>query len=402
MAAALRPKGGQRRPTLVKLSSAVLALFCFFLALPAQAQLPRGARGVTGVVSSIEGTTVKLVDGRLTVDVSRAVVRSDSGPGTIADIKAGDRISVQLAGRSTESDVLAADFVQILRFPDALLSGEAEAVDGPSGVLTLLGLPVRVTSATILRGLRGEAISLADVRPHQQVRVELDATQPGLAAKTVIVSSPVPDHPNTFIGVIEKIEGDTWTVRASDATVVLKTNAETQITGTPRAGDRVMVTYRTDASGQNIALSISIAHAQPPRSERPMAGTVTELTDTSLTVTIRPTNDFARLVVNGETRFFGGRPAIGDHVMVFFRNENQTNIATRVVRIDSGSENRITFEGRLNVIEGNKWLIDTHEVIVNQRTRIVGDPKPGDIVHVIATQSRPDLTLHGIEISKIR
>jgi hypothetical protein len=277
-----------------------------------------------------------------------------------------------------------------------------EAVDSASGVLTLLGMQARVTSSTVLRGLGGEAITLADVRPHQQVRVELDGTQSGLVAKTVIVTSPVPDFPNTFIGTVEKIEGDTWTVRASDATVVLKTNADTNVTGTPRVGDQVMVTYRTNTAGENIALAIAIVPVMPQRPERPMHGEVTEITATSLTIQFPPVNDRATFVINEETQFFGGRPAVGETVSVFFRSENGTNIATRVVRIDNANENRIYFDGRLNTIEGDKWTIDTQVVIVNERTRVIGNPQPGDLVHVIATQRYPDTTLYGVEIAKMQ
>ncbi|HEY0159509.1 MAG TPA: DUF5666 domain-containing protein [Thermoanaerobaculia bacterium] len=367
----------------------------------AQAQVfPRGARGVTGTVSSIEGTAIRLFDNRLTLDASRAIVRSDLGPATLADIKPGDRISAYVF--PAVDGALVADMIHILRLPDAALSGEVEAVDAASGVLTVLGLQVRVTSATVLRGLGGEPIALGAVLPHQQVRVELDAASPGLVAKTVLVTSPVPDFTNTFIGTVEKIEGDTWTVRASGATVVVKTTTDTQIVGTPRVGDEVMVTYRTDGAGQNLALSISIVPKMPQRPERPMNGTVTEITATSLTITFPPTNDFATFDITSETQFFGGRPAVGDNVLVFSRPENERNIATRVVRIDSSDENRIFFDGTLHVIDGNKWTIDEHEVIVTERTLITGNPKPGDRVHVIATQpNHPDPALYGIEIAKI-
>lgn len=379
----------------------LLTLICFFLAAAAHAQsVPRGARGITATVTSVQGTTITLFDGRVTVDASRAIVRSDLGPATLADIQPDDRISVQLVGWQTDGALVAA-MIHILRFPDAALSGEAEAVDAASGVLTVLGLQVRVTSATVLRGLGGEAITLADVRPHQQVRVELDGSQPGLVAKTIIVMSPVPDISNTFIGIVEKIEADVWTVRASDATVVLVTTPETQIIGTPRAGDRVMVTYKRDASGRNIALTISLAPQAPPRPVRPMSGKVTEITATSMTITMRPTGDFATFVINEQTLFFGGRPAVGDDVLVYARNSDGVNTAIRVVRIDNSTQNRIFFDGVLHVVEGNVWTIDTHKVVVNERTRLIGNPQPGDRVHVIATQMLPDLTLYALEISKI-
>lgn len=239
----------------------------------AQAQLfPRGVRGVTGTVSSIEGTTIRLFDNRLTLDASRAIVRSDLGPATVADVKVGDRISAHVFDWRNDGGALVADMIHILRLPDAALSGEAEAVDAASSVLTVLGLQVRVTASTVLRGLGGEAITLAGILPHQQVRVELDASWPGLAAKTVIVTSPVPDFPNTFAGVVEKIEGDIWTVRAADATVAA-----------------------------------------------------------SLTITFPPTGDLATFAITAETEFSGGRPSVGDDVTVFYRRDGEQNIATRVV-----------------------------------------------------------------------
>jgi hypothetical protein len=82
------------------------------------------------------------------------------------------------------------------------------------------------------------------------------------------------------------------------------------------------------------------AHAQFPRGARGVTGTVwsiegtgtvTEISAASLTITFPLTGDFATFAITAETEFFGGRPAAGDDVTLFYRRDGEQNIATRVV-----------------------------------------------------------------------
>ena len=379
-----------------------LASLCFALALASQTQaqariLPHPGTTVSGTVTSVNGSILTLFDGRITLDASRALVRSELGSLLVSDIKPGDRISAFV--QVSPTGAWMAEMIHVLRTPDALIAGAAEAVDANAGTITLLGQQVRVTPNTVIRGLGGAAVQLRDILPRQQVRIELDAAQPGLVAKTIIVTSPVPDIRSSFVGIVEKIEGDTWTFRSGDETVVVKVTSETNVAGTPRVGDKVVVMYKTDTAGQKLAIAIGPVPSIP-RPDRPIDGHVTELTATSLTIR-RGNGESVTFTVNDQTQFFGGRPAVGDRVLVFSREaEGGGRVATRVVRADSVTENRITFSGTLRSIEGNRWVIDGQVVLVSSRTRFVGDPKVGDKVHVIATQT-PDRTLHALEIAKM-
>jgi exosome complex RNA-binding protein Csl4 len=354
---------------------------------------------VTGHVTSIDGTTIRLFDGRITLDASRAVVRTDFGTGQLSDVKPGDRISALV--RVGTNGALQAETIHILTSPDALLTGAVDAVDATGGTITVLGQQVRVTSSTVIRGLRGAAIQLSEILPRQQVRIELDRSQPGLTAKSIVVTSPIPDIPNWFGGTVEKIEGDTWTVRNDERSLTVKVTSETHIHGTPRVGDRVFVTYKTDTAGQHTAVSIAMVVPPPPRPDVPAAGSVTELTTTSLTIRHVGNDATVTFVVNEQTEFLGGRPAAGDRVIVFAKPaaSGTGRVAVRVVRV-SENENRIVFDGVVRAIEGTRWSIGDQVVQVSPSTLILGNPRAGDRVNVVAHQGA-DRTLHALYISKL-
>ena len=362
----------------------LLFVSCSLVAAIATARIaPSGGQSVTGIVTAVDGSRISLLDGRITIDVSNAIVRSEYGPGDVADIRPGDRISAMVTREAAAPD-LVARMIQIHSSSDAILSGTVEAVDTAGDTITVLGRTIRVTAATIIRGLGGlRHESVASILPGQEVRVDIDGSQPGLTARSILIVSPIPEMFGSVIGVVESIENNVWTIRA-DRTIRVTTTEETRIIGTPVVDDRVLVNFRTDAAGQHFALSITPA-PEPPQRERVMRGTVLEIGETTLN--LQTLQGPVIIVLDSRTTFHGGRPVAGDVAHVYLRDAAPAIfIADRVVRVSRG-ENRIVFIGTVIAINGSVWDVDGMRLVVNERTRLINDPGLGDRVHVVATQN---------------
>ncbi len=349
----------------------LLVLLCLVLATAVSAQVViRGGDSITGNVSSVNGQRIAILDGRIVFNASEAKVVDERGPVKLSAVKKGDRVNARISG-SIDGELQASD-VLILDDPDASLAGAAEEISVAGGTITLLDQEVRVSGATILRGLDGRPLpGLGSIVRGQHVTVDLDAAQAGLVAKVVSISGSAPFYPTELLGTIDSIEDDLWTIVAENARITVRVTAETTVVGTPRVGDLVFVTFRTGNDGLKVAITIAPGSAAP-EPEFPVRGIVAAISDTSLTLT-NPAggDDSMRVGLNGATMFDGGRPVAGETVTVLVRRvADDTFVATRVTR-ESGAA-ALAFEDTIVAIGANEWQIGERLVGVDARTKFAG------------------------------
>ncbi|HYO77422.1 MAG TPA: DUF5666 domain-containing protein [Thermoanaerobaculia bacterium] len=372
----------------MKIRNLLLVLLCI-TALNSSAQLViRGGDALTGTVSSVHGTRVGILDERIVFDASNAKVVGEFGPSRLSEVKKGDRVHATIAG--TIDGRLTASQLLILSDPDALLAGAAEQIDSAGGSVTLLEQRVRVTGATLLRGLHGEPLaSLGAIVRGQHITVALDAAQPGLAAKSVTVSSPAPFYPTELEGTIDAIQNDLWTIVAPNARITVRVTAETTIVGTPRVGDLVFVTFRSGNDGLKVAISIGPRTATP-QPAFDVRGIVSRITTSAITLTNDAGDEALEAAIDANTTFDGARPSTGDRVVVTMRRlPDDTFLAVRVVA--DTTQSALTFNGTVTMMGLDEWQIDEQRMAIDGNTRIARTLQVGEKVRVTAMRTSDGL-----------
>jgi hypothetical protein len=366
---------------LMKIRNLLHMLLCL-TALTSSAQIViRGGDSLTGRVSSARGARIGILDDRIVFDASKATVVSELGTARLSDIKKGDRVQATIA--DSVDGVLNASAVLILNDPDASLSGAAEQIDVAGGSVTLLDRKVQVTAATVLRGLHGEPLpGLGSLVRGQHLTVALDASQPGLVASSLTITSAAPFYPTELQGTIDSIQNDFWTIVAPNARITVRVTAETTIVGTPRVGDEVFVTFRTGSDGFKVAISIGPANAAPEPAFD-VRGIVSGITTTSLTLTNDAHDDSIQAAIDGNTVFADGLPSVGDRVVVSMRRQpDDTFLAVRVA--DDANDGSVTLDGTVTMMSVDEWQIDDQRLSVNEQTKVSRSLQLGDRVNVTA------------------
>jgi hypothetical protein len=303
---------------------------CFVLvlvALTAPAVNARHATGdhlvvhVEGVVSSISGDLITILEGRITIDVGAAHVTrfGERGERREAEISLGDRI-VATSFDSATTGTLLAHIVVIITPPDGRLVGTVQRIDSARGTLVVLGQTIEGTEKTRFESSqRGRTIaSLDDLVPGDPVTVAVDVEGAALQARAVHL---LPLQQERIAGVVKSIGREVWVItsRAGD-TAVYVTEA-TRIEGEPAPGDQVEAAGTRDSAGNFVA-------------------------------------DWIR----------------------------------KVVREPVAHPSVVRFDGRVEAIRGDRWIVGGRDVQVQRGTTITGNPVVGDGVRVIGTQ-RGDLVL---------
>jgi hypothetical protein len=308
---------------------------------------------VEGVVTAVstDGTVVTLLGGagNLDIDVSRAKIAlvgaEPSASGTPVAIGPGARIVATIALPDAIAAVvppppLVATNVLVTESRFAYLHGTIQGVDVAGSAFTMLFRVVHVDANTEFSGESpsGRIKGLAGLAPGQIADATVVATSLGLLAVRVGAHGyPVPPPiPFAFRGVVTSIATAQWTI---DDKVVGITN-ETRIVGDPKVGDTVDVLAKIQnppnpgmgMPSRIVAIVITKAGVFPPP---PTPGTGREFIFDGLVQSIPPS-------------------------------------ATQI----------------------GLWKIGGKDVNVTAGTEIVGNPKVGDAVHVVATVgSGPATTL---------
>jgi exosome complex RNA-binding protein Csl4 len=216
---------------------------------------------VAGTVSAVSGNIISVANGTVTIDASTAkVVDANGAAVTPSSIATGSLIVATLKSDNVAANAaLPATFIAVSKPAALTLTGAVQAVDAAHNNFTLLGRTIQVTAQTSFGGpfLGTNVKSLADIQPNELVAVQAN---PGgaqtLVAAAVMLLSPHIDHPQVLHGTVKSIAADAWVIRVDGKDTTVAVNAQTQITGSPKVGDSVVVTAVTDSSDKLVALSI--------------------------------------------------------------------------------------------------------------------------------------------------
>lgn len=252
----LSPRGLQMIP---------FALLLFVGAAQSQELRPQApGASVSGVVTTVSGNLVTILDGTVAIDTTGAEFRSRLGEASPADVKPGIRILAVITNADAPvGTTLQAAVITLLDFPGGTLAGPVQAVDLTASTITLLSARVQVTPETrIVAGRSDSDKTLADIKAGDVVRAEVRSTDGGLVAVRIHIVPPAPDV--TLTGTVKSITPVAWVITTSDATDVNVTiTPETRIEGSPKVGDSVQVLGRRDAAGNLIAVAIFPARPRP-------------------------------------------------------------------------------------------------------------------------------------------
>ncbi len=140
---------------------------------------------VSGTVSDVAGSTIKILNGLVTVDASTAAIVSEHNNRllTLADIKVGTMIEV--SGNAGVGKILATR-IQV-RGPksDGQLQGAIESVDTTNKTITVLGNVISLDASTVYEGDNGVALNAASLTVGKVVEVEVAVFQNKLIATRV-------------------------------------------------------------------------------------------------------------------------------------------------------------------------------------------------------------------------
>lgn len=145
----------------------------------------RNGPSVSGTVSDVAGSTIKILNGLVTVDASTAAIVSEHNNRllTLADIKVGTMIEV--SGNAGVGKILATR-IQV-RGPksDGQLQGAIESVDATNKTITVLGNVISLDATTVYEGDNGVALNAASLTVGKVVEVEVAVFQNKLIATRV-------------------------------------------------------------------------------------------------------------------------------------------------------------------------------------------------------------------------
>ncbi len=337
------------RPNRAGLLALSLALV-LSVSLPAGAQMTQSGRNgatgaagasagavsgdlVEGIVTSIlptagiaPGTIVTLLGGLIQVDLSQAVVKRVGPDGSAASgpVQPGDRLAAVLKDPATTSGRLVATTAFVhTEAEGAILHGDLTSVDAPGSSFVLFGLKVKTTSSTVFGG--DGVKSLADLKAGDPVVAVLVAGTSGLEAVRVLKTAPVPTPGERLHGKVMVIGTTSWTIAPTSTT---------------------------------------------------------------------PSIPEVIVEVNADTKILGD-PKVGDEVDVLGKRDSAGRlVALLIVKTPAAVAPVQKVHGWVASIGAASWTIATGPagsaapvllLNVNSATKIVGDPKVGDEVEVLAT-----------------
>lgn len=361
---------------------------------PAEAALlPISVPGtsVSGVVTGVSGNIIALAGGLVTIDASNAKIAGDKATAvTVSSIVPGDVVFAVLSSANVAANApLPATMIGVTRLPAVTLGGPVQAIGTNS--ITVLGRIINIDANTSIGGKPMPTSTLSSIAVGDVVQVQANAVNGALLASSILVFPPMP-KPSTLIhGTVKSIGTDSWVItdRANkDWTIVV--NAQTKIVGDPKVGDTVDVLVNTDSANQFVAVSIMKSITVQPFII--FYGIVKSTGSSSWVITDTRENKDVTVAVNAQTKI-SGDPHVNDGVQVTATVDAAGNYtAVSIVKLGITPPPMQThLSGVVKSIGATSWTIGPavglgpdFMIQVNERTKIVGDPKVGDRVEVVA------------------
>ena len=414
---------------------------------------------VAGTPPAGQGALFTLLDGLIPVDATGA--RVETAAGAPASLLLGARVVARLAPPDgSGAPRLALDLQVLDETVATTLNGTVDAVDPVSRRLTVLGLGLDVTPATSLDGEASGSIDLAADEPvlafvsslggrltaekiyrlgvvpaatrrlvgtvvstgsaSWTLHVDGKDVQVAITGDTRIVGDPKagdlveaigeagPDGAFTAFliarlpaklahvrGSVVSITSTAWTIHAGGHDVAVAVDAKTKTFGSPKVGDDVEILGQVDASGAFTAFFIAKVPARPVE----LDGTVVSIGSASWIV--HADGKDVTVAVDAKTKIVG-TPAVGDEVVVVGQVDGSGAITALLIR--KVSPRPVLLRGSVVATGSVSWTILSGGkdvvVAVNASTKIVGSPKVGDQVEVVASEGSSG-ALTALTITKV-
>ena len=302
------------------------------------------------------------------------------------------RVTFQTQFNTNPVTIQVGDYVEVRADQQAngtLLALRIKKVQGPTevhftGVINEIAddywvvddKTVTITEQTVILGGDPDVGDIADVVANE--------TDDGLVAKRIVVVDA--NQSVHFPGIIKEMADDVWviTTPAGDKTVAI--TDDTSIEGdTPDVGDRVKVWANVTADG--LVATRILVNDTP--SEVHFKGRIQEMNDDSWVVA------YQTVAITADTSIEGDDPNVGDIAEVWATPTADGLVATRIV---------VTSTTRFAIVRGavesqsdTLWVINGHDVGVNEDTKIVGNPQVGDeVIAVVRVQDDGSLMARSI------
>lgn len=198
--------------------------------------------------------------------------------------------------------------------------------------------------------------------------------------------SPSPMSGNTVTGVVSAVSGNLVSLAGG---LVAIDSSHAQVTGTIKVGSLIFAILSTGDIAPNAPLPASvIAVTEVP--DVTLSGPVQAIQGQTLTVLGRT------IAVDANTSFGGSHQvhglsdvAVNDAVMVEANVTNHALTATKILVFAPVAHMPVLIHGTVKSIGTNSWVItDGHgkdvTISINAQTKILGSPKVGDPVDVLA------------------
>jgi hypothetical protein len=293
---------------------------------PTTEKMDVSARTVSGTVSSIQGSLVSIAGGLITIDASNAKITGmHDGEVTVSAITPGSLIFAVLTTADVAANApLPAAVIGVTQLADATLTGPVSSVDVAGSTLTLLGRRIRVTAQTVFAG--------------------------------PLIGGPTRGLADLQLNQIVLVEAN--------------------------------------ASGGTLVASNIRVMAPLPMPSTIIHGTVKSISTESWVITNSKDKADITVAVNAQTKI-AGSPIVGDAVDVVATVDSaHAYVAISIVKSPAPSPlpDLTKIEGRVKSIGAASWvLFDDHSnevtVLIDAHTMIMGSPKVGDQVAVLASSN---------------
>lgn len=293
------------------------------------------------------------------------------------------------------------------------VSGIVESVEGNLIRLAEGLVVVDASDAKVVVG-RGQEGSVAQIAPGMLLfavipEVQAPTSQPVQKASMV---SATPFGDATLSGTVQSVSTEAGSLVVLGQTVYV--DGETSFGGF-RSGEDLgladilpneIVQVQVDAAGGRlVAREVLVLSPAPPQVGR-LRGAVKSIGTEAWE--IAADGGTVTLAVNAQTKIVGS-PKVGDTVEVLY-NVNSANqkVAISIIRFEPPppAPKIVQFGGTVKSIEGPKWVVTESPArertfTVNERTKVLGAPGVGDLVHVLAQQG-DDGTLTALTVTRLR
>jgi hypothetical protein len=267
----------------------------------------------------------------------------------------------------------------------AVVTGTVSSVSGNVIAIGNGTITIDASGAKVV-GRRGE-VTTAAVAPGMQIVATLAATAAtsGALPATLIIINELPEL--TLSGQVQSVDRANNTFQLLGRTIHV--TSETSFSGRNQLVQvNELVQVSADVQGTRIVAESVFVLAPFPAPTQLLHGTVKSIGSDAWVITDRSGAE-VRVVVNAQTRFTGNAK-VGDTVEIIAITDSANQyVAVAIAKFEQPvlpEFRRIS--GGVKTINGTTWTIlegrTDVAVEVNSRTKLLGDPKVGDAVEVLA------------------